>query len=79
MKKLIFRHMSVAAIPEWAKDPLQAGLSFLLSDGLSKQYRESLGWAWEAIDAVKAAPDNIWTTDEEIAEEILKKIGAKLS
>jgi hypothetical protein len=39
--------------------------------------REATEWTFAGIDAVRAAPGCTWTTDEEIAGEILRRIGSK--
>jgi hypothetical protein len=44
---------------------------------LKSDMREAFEWTKAAIAAVRSAPDCKWTTDEEIAGEIVSRIYAK--
>lgn len=46
---------------------------------LKSDMREAWEWAKAAITAVRSAPDCGWTTDEEIAGEIMRRIKEKRS
>lgn len=67
--------MARDAIPDGSVG-FAAGVSFLSNPELIKATaKEATEWVFVAIDAVRSAPNCEWTTDEEIAGEILKKIG----
>ena len=73
VKKLIIRRMSQLAVP--IGGGFGDALEFLTDKHrIITVAREATAWAFEAIDAVKAAPDCPWTTDEEIAGEIVRRI-----
>lgn len=73
VKKLIVRFMSKAAIPEGGG--FADGLKFLCdADAVRAAAKNATVQAFEAIDLVRAAPDCQWTTDEEIAEQIVTAV-----
>ena len=75
-KKLIVRFMSKDAIPNGGG--LSDGIKFLSNPkAIGDAARKATALAFEAIDAVRNAPDCKWTTDEEIAEQIVLAIEAR--
>lgn len=74
VRKLIVRKMSLDAVP--ARGGLISALQFLSSkDRIMDGFRTAAAWTYEAIDAVKATPDNPYGDDDEaIAAAILTKI-----
>lgn len=73
MKKLIVRFMSKAAIPDGGGFP--DAIKFLKNpDRISAVAKSATRDAFQAIDAVRATPDCKWTTDEQIAEQIVNEI-----
>jgi hypothetical protein len=76
VKKLIIYRISFAAIPKGGG--VADGIRFLAdNDKIKKAMFESYNWVKSAIQVVRqAAKPNPWidSTDEEIAEEILRKI-----
>lgn len=76
VKKLIAHKMANLAIPPGSGgDSLMKALGFLSSkEKIISAAREATVWVEQAIAAVRSAPDNQYTTDEEIAGAILKGI-----
>jgi hypothetical protein len=73
VKKLIVRFMSRQAIPHGGG--MADGISFLTDKkAIIEAARNATVLAFEAIDLVRAAPDCEWTTDEEIAAQIVASI-----
>lgn len=77
VKKLMTRKMAVQMIPDGGG--FAAGLEALSNPAsITDHARRALEWAFDAIDAVKAAPDNEWGDDDEvIAGVILEQINAR--
>lgn len=75
IRKLIARKVSVDAIPKG--QGTAAAINFLLTPGaLNKSWKEAEEWCMSAIQLIRMAPEpNPWknATDEEIAEEIIRK------
>ena len=70
VKKLICQRMAQLAVPSGGG--LSDAIGFLTDkDKLLGGARDATAWVFAAIDAVRAAPGCTWTTDEEIAGEIL--------
>lgn len=73
VKKLIAHKMSILAIPPGGG--LADGVEFLMSkERVIQAAKEATAWVEDAIAVVKSAPDNPFKTDEEIADEILRRI-----
>lgn len=72
--RLTIHEMSRLAIPDGGS--LQDGIDFLLSlkKGRSPVVEQAEKNVEAYIAAVKSAPDNPWKTDEEICEEILRRV-----
>ena len=78
VKKLIIRRMAHLAIPDGSG--FADGIQFLQSPSrIASTAREATKWVFDAIDAVKSAPNCEWTTDEEIAGEILRQIEERVA
>lgn len=74
--KLIVRFMSKQAIPDGGG--LQDAIAFLSDpEAITSAAKNATVQAFQAIDLVRAAPDCKWTTDEEIAEQIVTSIDSK--
>jgi hypothetical protein len=75
VRKLIVHKMALLMIPPGTPDPLVKGVAELTSPGnLSAKARQATEWVEAVIAAIKAAPDNTYRTDEEIAAAILHKV-----
>ena len=73
VNKLIVRFMTLEAIPK--DGGLMDGIKFLSDkEALIASAKNATVQAFEAIDLVRAAPDCEWTTDEQIAEQIVNQI-----
>jgi hypothetical protein len=74
VKRLITIRMATIAVPEGTGDPMGHALRTLLSrDALTDVARQATEWVQMALYVARTAPDNPWTTDEEIAGEILRR------
>ena len=71
-KKLITRRMTMVMIPIGGN--ALDGFNALTGPNLGKIAKEACEWVTVALDAVKAAPDNPYTTNEKIAGAILKEM-----
>jgi len=77
VKKLIIRFMTTAAVPDGGG--VADAIKWLTTPGMMQSAaRNATVLAFEAIDAVRSAPDCKWTTDEEIAEQIVTAIEDKV-
>jgi hypothetical protein len=73
VKKLVTRKMSFIAIPRGGT--VHDGLNFLTHpERITSAAKEATKWVEESINAIKSAPNNPYTSDEEIAGEILHQI-----
>jgi hypothetical protein len=74
LKKLMIHFMAADAVP--AGGGLQSAVDLIMPpNGLRDSAMRSLAKALAAIDAMRAAPDNTWGSDEEaIAGEFVKRI-----
>lgn len=81
VKKVIFRRFAMLAVPVGGGFGSVAHGIGVLTDPIRRVQllREATDWTFAAIDAVRAAPGCTWTTDEEIAAEILRRIECKKS
>ena len=78
VRKLIATRMAAQMIPGGTGNALAAGVEALMKPGnIGEQARKATEWVKEAISVVKTAPDNPYTSDEEIAAVILEKLEAK--
>jgi hypothetical protein len=79
VKKLIIHKMTLDAIPPGGG--ITDGLKFLTDkDRISKTIRESTEWVKQAISVIRNAIEpNPWklSSDEDIAGELLRKIGER--
>lgn len=76
VKRLIIHKMALIAIPAGSgRESLHVGVSAL--SNLPPIWAEAAKWVEAAIAAVRTAPDNPYTTDEEIAGAILKGIAER--
>jgi len=73
-KKLVIRKMARDAVPDGGG--FADGLRFLSSPkGIASAVKRATEWVQQAINAVKAAPDNSFgNNDEAIANEILRQL-----
>jgi hypothetical protein len=80
VKQLITKRMAVLAIPPGTKSALGAGLAALLDSAkLRAHATQATDEVLAAIDAVKAAPDNTFGSDDEaIAGEMLRRARERL-
>ncbi len=75
VRKLIAHKMSLLMAPPGTDNQLGQALKFLIEPGkIVAVAREATQWVEAAIAVVRSAPDNPYTTDEEIAGAILEKI-----
>ncbi len=76
VKKLVARRMAMLAIPPGGG--FGDGVALLCDPKkLAATGKDATAWVHEAIAAVRAAPDCKWTTDEEIAGELLRLAEAR--
>ena len=77
VRKLICHHMSTVMVPP--NGGIADALEALTTPGrLTEVAKESTEWVRQALEAVKSAPNNPFSSDEEIAGEILKRVEEKL-
>ena len=73
VNKLVIRKFTLLVVPNGGG--LQSALEALIdSEKRIRLMREAKTWVDEAIRLVRIAPGCKWTTDEEIAGEILRQI-----
>ena len=76
VRKLIAHKIARYAIPD--KGGFSDGLKFLAQpDRVLAAAKAATAWVFAAIDAVKAAPDNPFNSDEAIAAEILRRLESR--
>ena len=71
-KKLVTKRMVMIMIPDGGS--ALDGFNALTGPNLGDIVRESAAWVSNALEVVKMAPDNPYTTNEEIAAAILEKM-----
>lgn len=76
VKRLIAHKMSLIMVPPGGGVGAAIG-AMLIPGKLGQVAREATLWVEEAIYIVKAAPDNPYKTDEEIAGEIMRQVEAR--
>lgn len=76
VKRVIFRRFAMLAVPAGSGSSAVTHGIGVLADPVRRTQllREATEWTFAGIDAVRAAPGCTWTTDEEIATEILRRI-----
>lgn len=75
VRRLLAAMIATEAVPASSPDGLGAALSYLTDRTKYKEVNQrAIQKVEEALDAVKAAPDNTYGDDEGIAAEILRHI-----